>query len=69
VVVRDGFSYVFEVKPDSRVTQRKVQVGRRTADRIEITGGIDAGTTLVANGAGFLNEGDLVAVKPAVARP
>jgi multidrug efflux pump subunit AcrA (membrane-fusion protein) len=59
---------VFEVKPDSRVTQRKVQVGRRTADRIEITGGIDAGTTLVANGAGFLNEGDLVAVKPAAPR-
>jgi RND family efflux transporter MFP subunit len=68
VVVRDGFSYVFEVKPDSRVTQRKVQVGRRTADRIEITRGIDAGTTLVANGAGFLNEGDLVAVKPAAPR-
>ncbi len=68
VVVRDGFSYVFEVKPDSRVTQRKVQVGRRTAHRIEITGGIDAGTTLVANGAGFLNEGDLVAVKAAASR-
>ena len=68
VVVRDGFSYVFEVKPDNRVTQRKVQVGRRTADRIEITGGIDAATPLVASGAGFLNEGDLVAVKSAAPR-
>ena len=33
VVVRDGFSYVFELKAGSRVSQRKVAVGRRTAER------------------------------------
>ena len=62
VVVRDGFSYVFEIKADNRVGQRKVVVGRRTADRTEIISGVNAQTSIVAGGAGFLNDGDLVAV-------
>ena len=28
VVVRDGFSYVYRVNPDNRVSQVKVQTGR-----------------------------------------
>lgn len=62
VVVRDGFSYVFEIKPDSRVGQRKVVVGRRTAERTEIISGVTAQTSIVAGGAGFLNDGDLIAI-------
>jgi HlyD family secretion protein len=62
VVVRDGFSYVFTVGPDNRVSQRKVTVGRRNGDRVEITEGLSAGVQVVAAGAGFLNDGDLVAV-------
>lgn len=65
VVVRDGFSYVFEVKADNRVGQRKVVVGRRTADRTEIISGVSAETAIVAGGAGFLNDGDLVALNTA----
>ncbi|WP_076594084.1 efflux RND transporter periplasmic adaptor subunit [Herminiimonas arsenitoxidans] len=65
IVIRDGFSYVFRVNADSRVTQTKVQPGRRLADRIEIVSGIPADAVLVANGAGFLNDGDLVKVVPA----
>lgn len=34
-------SYVLRVGPDAKVTQTKVTVGRRWADRIEITGGLD----------------------------
>ena len=60
LVVRDGFSYVFELKPDSRVVQRRVQVGRRVGDRIELTGGLQPDARVVAAGAGFLNDGDLV---------
>jgi RND family efflux transporter MFP subunit len=67
VVVRDGYSYVFEVKPDNRVVQHKVTVGRRTADRAEILSGVTAQTWIVAAGAGFLNDGDLVAVGSAQA--
>eukprot|EP01034_Spumella_vulgaris_P040522 gene40522-50123_t len=60
VAVRDGFSYVFRLNPDKRVSRIKVQTGRRLSDRIEILGGIDSGTQVVVSGAGFLNDGDLV---------
>ena len=72
VVVRDGFSYVFRLNPDQRVSQLKVQVGRRVGERLEVLQGLDAQAVLVASGAGFLNDGDLVkqvtapAVPPAV---
>ncbi len=54
VVVREGFSYVFRLNNDNRVAQVKVQTGRLA--------GVTAGTRIVANGAGFLNDGDLVRV-------
>ncbi len=60
VVVRDGFSYVFALTPDSHVSQVKVQTGRRLGDRVEIISGIKADAELVNSGAGFLNDGDLV---------
>ena len=68
VVVRDGFSYVFQLGADQRVAQRKVQVGRRVGERIEVMG-VSPETVLVASGAGFLNDGDLVKVAPAVSVP
>jgi len=67
VVVRDGFSYVFRLNPDSRVTQLKVQAGRRLADRIEVVSGLTPESLVVVNGAGFLNDGDLVRNVPATA--
>ena len=71
VAVRDGFSYVFRLNRDQRVSQIKVQAGRRLADSIEIVSGITADTTIVVNGAGFLNDGDLVrnVATPAAATP
>ncbi|HZV65734.1 MAG TPA: efflux RND transporter periplasmic adaptor subunit [Telluria sp.] len=60
VAVRDGFSYVFRLNPDQRVSQLKVQTGRRLADRIEVTAGLAPGALVVVSGAGFLNDGDLV---------
>lgn len=64
VVVRDGFSYVFKLNADQRVTQVKVQTGRRMqingSEMIEILGGVNAGTQIAASGVGFLNDGDLV---------
>jgi len=60
VAVRDGFSYVFRLNRDNRVSQLKVSTGRRLGDRVEIVGGLAAGTTIVVSGAGFLNDGDLV---------
>jgi RND family efflux transporter MFP subunit len=62
VVVRDGFSYVYRVGADNRVAQVKVQTGRLSGDQIEIVSSLSADARLVASGAGFLNEGDLVRV-------
>jgi len=62
VVLRDGFSYVHRVGPDSKVAQTKVSIGRRWADRIEITGGLDRNARVVAAGGGFLGDGDTVRV-------
>ena len=80
VLLRDGFSYVFKLGADNKVTQAKVEVGRRVADRIEITAGLEAGVRVVASGAGFLADGDTVrvveapaptiaAVKPVATKP
>lgn len=69
LVVRDGFSYVFVVGGDQRVQMRKVQTGRRVADRVEVLSGLDAGASVAVRGAGFLNDGDLVRVAAPAAAP
>jgi RND family efflux transporter MFP subunit len=67
VLLRDGFSYVFKLAPDSKVQQVQVGVGRRVAERIEITRGLEADARVVAAGAGFLGDGDTVRVVEAAA--
>lgn len=69
VLLRDGFSYVFTVGADQRVTRVKVQAGRRVGDRVEILGGLDPAARVVAAGAGFLGDGDTVRVVAAPAAP
>ncbi len=44
VLLRDGFAYVFRIEGDKAV-QTKVSVGRRAGERIEITGGLEPGTS------------------------
>lgn len=71
VVVRDGFSYCFVVQPDGRVAQLKISTGRRVGDAavglVEVTEGLAKGAVVVASGAGFLNDGDMVKIVPAPA--
>lgn len=69
VLLRDGFAYVFLVGADNRVLQTKVELGRRVGEHVEISGGLERDARVVANGAGFLADGDLVRVvePPAVA--
>lgn len=62
VQVREGFSYVLRVGPDSRVSQVKVMSGRRSGERVEILSGLAAADHIVASGAAFLGDGDLVRV-------
>ena len=61
VVVRDGFSYCFTVQPDGRVAQIKISTGRRLdGGLVEVVDGLSKGALVVASGAGFLNDGDMV---------
>jgi HlyD family secretion protein len=62
VVLRDGFNWVFQIGPENKVQQRKVTVGARIGERIEITGGLPKDVRVVAQGAGFLADGDTVRV-------
>ncbi|HZW73369.1 MAG TPA: efflux transporter periplasmic adaptor subunit, partial [Caldimonas sp.] len=72
VQLREGFSYVFKVGADSKVTQAKITVGRRVGDRVEVTGGLEPDARVVASGGGFLAENDTVRIvdaPPAAAPP
>lgn len=65
VAMRDGFNFIFLVGADQRVTQTKVDVGYRDAERVGINTPLPAGARVVASGAGFLSDGDLVQVTAA----
>jgi RND family efflux transporter MFP subunit len=67
VVVRDGFSYVYTVGADQKVSQLKVQTGRQSGDRVEVLSGLKADARVVASGGAFLNHGDTVRVVDAPA--
>ncbi len=65
LVVRDGFEFVFVLQPDGRVAEQKVQTGRRVGEQVEIVSGLAPEARVVTQGAGFLNDGDLVQVAEA----
>jgi RND family efflux transporter MFP subunit len=64
ISLREGFSYVFKLGEQNgeltKVTQVKVQLGRRTGDSLEIRSGLQPDDRLVASGASFLADGDVV---------
>ncbi|MBB1472494.1 efflux RND transporter periplasmic adaptor subunit [Luteimonas sp. MC1782] len=62
VVRRDGRAYVFTVDADNRVRERGVAVGGAHGDMVEVREGLAQGDRVVARGAGFLGDGDLVRV-------
>jgi HlyD family secretion protein len=62
IVVRDGSNYVFVIDAQNKANQRKVQTGRRVEDRVEVLEGLKAEEAVAVQGAGFLNEADLVKV-------
>ncbi|QIL83002.1 efflux RND transporter periplasmic adaptor subunit [Diaphorobacter sp. HDW4A] len=64
IVVRDGFSNVFELVGDNHVRMVRVQTGQRTGETVEITSGLKPDASVVARGGAFLNDGDLVRVQP-----
>lgn len=69
VVVRDGFTYVYVLGADQKVSQIKVQTARQSGDRVEVTSGLQADDRVVVSGGAFLNHGDTVRVVDASATP
>jgi RND family efflux transporter MFP subunit len=65
VLLNEGFAYVFRIDPVgeglAKVSRLKVGTGRRSGERIEVTG-LEPNTQVVSNGAGFLADGDTVRV-------
>jgi RND family efflux transporter MFP subunit len=62
VVFRDGYPYVFVMGEGGKVLQRRIGTGPSQGDFIEVREGLQAGERVVARGAGFLSDGDVVKV-------
>lgn len=65
VVIRDGRSYVLKLQSDdgiAPVTLQSVETGRRQGAETEIVQGLSETDRIVVQGAGFLNDGDLVRI-------
>jgi HlyD family secretion protein len=59
------------IETNNKVSQVKLQTGRRVGDAVEITQGAKTGERYVASGAAFLADGDTVRVvaAPEPAKP
>ena len=67
LVLRDGFTYAMRVEANNKVTQVKLETGRRVGDSVEIKQGAKPSDRFVASGASFLADGDTVKVVDAKA--
>lgn len=62
LVLRDGFTYAMRVDANNKVSQVKVETGRRMGDLVEIKQGAKLGEKFVSSGAAFLADGDVVKI-------
>jgi HlyD family secretion protein len=69
LVQREGFSFVYRVGAENKVSQTKVEIGRRSDHSIEIKSGLEQDAHVVATGAAFLADGDTVRVVAASGGP
>jgi len=64
IVAEDTGKYVFIVALGTdKVSMRQIQTGEVTGEFTEVLGGIQPGDHVVTAGAGFLKDGDRVAVR------
>jgi RND family efflux transporter MFP subunit len=62
VVRRDGRAYAYVVDAQNRARERRIDTGTTAGADIEVREGLSSGERVVARGAGFLSDGDLVRV-------
>jgi HlyD family secretion protein len=65
VVMQDGYSYVFVLKPGDKVERRLVQAANVRGMDMELASGVEPGELIAVKGAGFLKDGDTVTVAKA----
>lgn len=64
VTMRDGHAYVYAVGADGIARQQRIETGVRRDGLVEVVGGVGTDTRVVATGAGFVKDGDLVRIAP-----
>jgi RND family efflux transporter MFP subunit len=67
VLARDGYPFVFTVGADHIARLTKIETGARQNGLVEVSAGLAAEARVVATGAGFVKDGDLVRIAPATA--
>lgn len=63
LVFRDGFTYLFALGDDNRVTRLRVETGRRRDGEVEILSGLERSAKLVSSGGAFLSNNAKVKVE------
>lgn len=64
VMAKDGYPFVYTVGNDRVARLTKIETGSRQGGMVEVAGGLDAESRVVATGAGFVKDGDLVRIAP-----
>jgi multidrug efflux pump subunit AcrA (membrane-fusion protein) len=62
VVMQDGYSYVFVLQQGIVVERRRIEQAGVHGERLEVASGLQEGDVIAVKGAGFLKDGDKVAV-------
>lgn len=62
ITERDGYSYVYRLSPDAHALLTRIKAGQHSDNQVEILSGITGQDTVISDGVGFLNDGDLVKV-------
>jgi HlyD family secretion protein len=64
VMARDGYPFVYTVGDDRVARLTKIETGSRQGGMVEVSSGLGAESRVVATGAGFVKDGDLVRIAP-----
>jgi len=67
VLARDGYPFVFTVGADNVAHLTRIETGARQGGQVEVSAGLPADARVVAAGAGFVKDGDLVRIAPVIA--
>jgi len=62
VLTRDGQPFVYTLDEHAVAHLRRIETGERQGGVVEVTGGLPAGSVVVATGAGFVKDGERVRV-------